>query len=382
MRQRIAALGGVGAAALLALLLLWGGIDTKPVSAMEQMAESIRKAKSYKAVVTTEAQLTPVPGKPPVIQTTTGTLYWLAPGSFRVDMLKSDGGPSASESETTVGLTGKTGINIDHKAKTFRRLSAAQLSRAPDVAGVVQNLGEFRGQADRELGTKEINGKTARGFEIALAKLFPQYRMSGTAEVWIDAESSLLALVRFAFNSPLEKTASGDRGMRAENFQWNIDLDPKLFDTTSPKGYTDETPKESSRDESTRGYIDDLRIYAELTEGHYPQVSKNFEDVMAAHDEWYKRFGFEESLKGPVPPELKKNEKYRKVRQGAQSMLLIYSRLVQDPETAYYGKTVGPNDKDKVLFRWKLDDGRYEVIFGDLRAETVTAERLRTLEGK
>jgi hypothetical protein len=47
---------------------------------------------------------------------------------------------------------------------------------------------------------------------------------------------------------------------------------------------------------------------------------------------------------------------------------------------AYYGKTVGPQDKDKVLLRWKLDDGRYEVIFGDLRAEAVTAERLRALE--
>ncbi len=52
------------------------------------------------------------------------------------------------------------------------------------------------------------------------------------------------------------------------------------------------------------------------------------------------------------------------------------------PTPAYYGQTVGPKDKDKVLLRWKLDDGRYEVIFGDLRAETVTAERLHKLEGK
>ena len=52
------------------------------------------------------------------------------------------------------------------------------------------------------------------------------------------------------------------------------------------------------------------------------------------------------------------------------------------PNYAYYGKTVGPNDKDKVLLRWKLDDGRYEVIYGDLRNETVTAERLRFLERK
>jgi hypothetical protein len=34
-----------------------------------------------------------------------------------------------------------------------------------------------------------------------------------------------------------------------------------------------------------------------------------------------------------------------------------------------------------MLLRWKLDDGRYQVIFGDLRAETVTAQRLHELEG-
>jgi hypothetical protein len=55
---------------------------------------------------------------------------------------------------------------------------------------------------------------------------------------------------------------------------------------------------------------------------------------------------------------------------------------VYKPEFAYFGATVGPNDKDKVLLRWQLDDGRYEVIFGDLRAETVTAKRLRELEAK
>jgi hypothetical protein len=53
-----------------------------------------------------------------------------------------------------------------------------------------------------------------------------------------------------------------------------------------------------------------------------------------------------------------------------------------NPDYAYYGKAVGPKDKAKVLMHWKLDDGRYEVIFGDLHAETVAAERLHALEGK
>ena len=60
----------------------------------------------------------------------------------------------------------------------------------------------------------------------------------------------------------------------------------------------------------------------------------------------------------------------------------VISILAHNTDPAYNGKTVGPNDKDKVLLRWKLDDGGYEVIFGDLHAETVTAERLRALEAK
>ncbi|NOX54974.1 MAG: hypothetical protein GXP27_11170 [Planctomycetes bacterium] len=51
-----------------------------------------------------------------------------------------------------------------------------------------------------------------------------------------------------------------------------------------------------------------------------------------------------------------------------------------NPDTACYGLSVGPDDKEKILLRWKLPDGHYRVIFGDLRSETVTAERLRALE--
>ena len=51
-------------------------------------------------------------------------------------------------------------------------------------------------------------------------------------------------------------------------------------------------------------------------------------------------------------------------------------------EAVYYGETVTAADSDKVLLRWKLDDGRYRVIFGDLRIEDVSAERLAELEAE
>jgi hypothetical protein len=72
----------------------------------------------------------------------------------------------------------------------------------------------------------------------------------------------------------------------------------------------------------------------------------------------------------------------RKLDRIREGFLQIVNIEINDTDAAYDGKTVGPNDKDKVLLRWKLDDGRYEVILGDLRSETVTAEKLGELEGK
>ncbi len=54
----------------------------------------------------------------------------------------------------------------------------------------------------------------------------------------------------------------------------------------------------------------------------------------------------------------------------------------EDKDPAYYGDTVTAGDVDKVLLRWKLDDGQYRVIYGDLRIEDVSAERLAELEGE
>ena len=43
-------------------------------------------------------------------------------------------------------------------------------------------------------------------------------------------------------------------------------------------------------------------------------------------------------------------------------------------------ETVSSENKNRVLLGWKLDDGNYQVIFGDLRRENVPAERLKDLE--
>jgi hypothetical protein len=51
-------------------------------------------------------------------------------------------------------------------------------------------------------------------------------------------------------------------------------------------------------------------------------------------------------------------------------------------DPAWYGDAVRSTDFDRVLMRWRLEGGEYRVVYGDLRVETVGAERLAELEGR
>jgi len=56
----------------------------------------------------------------------------------------------------------------------------------------------------------------------------------------------------------------------------------------------------------------------------------------------------------------------------AMAVAAFYMKLAneqRDPE--YFGATVKPGDAEAILLKWRLDGGRYRVIYGDLRAETV-----------
>jgi hypothetical protein len=64
-----------------------------------------------------------------------------------------------------------------------------------------------------------------------------------------------------------------------------------------------------------------------------------------------------------------------------QSIGFFYRTLVEDKkEPVYYGESVGPDDADKVLLKWKVSDDHYRVIFGDLTAEDITAEKWKEFE--
>jgi len=59
-------------------------------------------------------------------------------------------------------------------------------------------------------------------------------------------------------------------------------------------------------------------------------------------------------------------------------MVTTLEREERDP--AYYGDKVSADSAEAVLFRWKINDQTYRVVFGDLSQRDVTPGELAKLE--
>jgi hypothetical protein len=64
----------------------------------------------------------------------------------------------------------------------------------------------------------------------------------------------------------------------------------------------------------------------------------------------------------------------------AKSRYEYLAQRVKD--VVYYGDSIDPQDSNAVLIQWKLPDGQYRVVFGDLREEMVSAEELIRLQAR
>ncbi len=370
MRQRIAAFGGLGVALVAVLFWAWGGIDTRPLSAMEQMAENVRKVKSMRCSITSSQPAWPERGKSPAKSICKETQYWLAPGSTRIEVMALENGNGRRQEPklTFINPADKPGIVIKKRNKTFRRYGHFQKTSS-SLFDKPDDFARLSRGADRQLGTQEIDGKRVYGFEVDFNRIEPHNPLSGPVQVWLDSQSKLPVLVRGEVkyrDLPISFEMGG--------FEWNVDLDAKLFEPTPPKDYGDDTPKPPASEAEVRQIADALQIYATASAGYYPR-----EDGVAGDSTGYDLCKMLSVVNYPRGETQGNAGKAAKAMRGFNQIDNIQE---YNPDAAYYGKTVGPKDKHKVLLRWKLDDGRYEVIFGDLRSEAVTAERLHKLEGK
>jgi outer membrane lipoprotein-sorting protein len=346
----------IGAAAAVLAVGLFLGWAARHAPALAQTVEALKEIKTYRCRYVGEAAR-----KDEVKEADreTGVLCWAVSGSYRFETYQ-----GGKLTEVRILVKDKPGIEINHRDETYQRLEP--LRGAPSPLLLLGSLARYSGKADAELPERTIDGRKARGFEIAVAKIDPDSG-DGTLRVWADPKTKLPLRVEMVM-------WDGDR-MVMDQFEWNVPAD-KWFSEGPPAKYRDKTPNVAPAGEITKHIVTGLKTYAKYCGGKYPQARMVYGDVTG--DELGKAAGLS-NLRKPTPDEVGRPE-YAECMRAQLGLAWINTIQRHNPDAVWNGKTVGPEDKDKVLFRWMLEDGQYRVIYGDLRAETVTAERLKKLE--
>jgi len=239
--------------------------------------------------------------------------------------------------------------------------------RSPDA--FIRKFMEMTGEADRKLGRSTLDGREVEGFEVSARKLgLPLHggAASATARLWVDVNTN--QPVRLEVEMRHSSTYLGRiHALEVfDQFEWDVPLDAELFVPKIPPGMRTVDLEVPPPSEET--LLDALRRCAELT-GRYPteldvtKISRQLLGGLAARGQT--KAGAHGSS-ASIPVELMQDAL------SASMACCFHEQLSrEDRQPEYFGETVTPDDADQVLLRWRLDDGRIRVIYGDLRTETV-----------
>ena len=234
-----------------------------------------------------------------------------------------------------------------------------------------------------ELGRSEINGVVVEGVEsqdVALVPAFfagPMGRLSAASGMPDDVVGCLW--VDVATGWPVEMTldiAGADGGNEAQivvtDFQWEAQIAPEVFALEIPADYRPLAQVDVGQLATGVQIVEALAYFAELSGGTYPTQLTPVAIVTEAGAI------YKELDAAGATPEMD-DDMLIKLKYAAT---YVRELGTEGKEPMYYGDTVTAADADKVLLRWKLDDTQYRVIFGDLRIEDVSPERLAELEAQ
>lgn len=260
---------------------------------------------------------------------------------------------------------------VQPATKTWMVLDINQIAvldateQSPDA--FVRSLRKLTDDGAIELAQETIAGRPAVGYRVPGEKLgIPKPRKPGAApayaEVWVDTQTRLPA--RLLLNMPL-----WEEGQRLkivyDQFEWNIPLEASVFAANIPADYVkiDATLAHPTEE----ALLNTLKQLAFWT-GQYPATIGPGSvlgrlHTMIADD---KRADFEKLGRDGV------------IRLGMEISggTMYFMKLVREGhEPEYFGDEVTPADADKVLLRWRLDDGQMRVVYGDLRVETIPAQK-------
>ena len=221
------------------------------------------------------------------------------------------------------------------------------------------------------LGRSIIDGVQVEGFETTDPKYMAGMMGQVDVKIWVDVKTQLP--VRSEMDTQVGQTHLHYIG---DHFQWDVSVGPHELDPVIPADYTSMSGgpvKMPPMTEETA--IQGLKLFAEMSD-RYPEAL----DMISAELAKLSPKQLVRGLKGTSGDE-SISKKFTDKMTPIFMAATFYGTLVRgNKDPAYYGKTVTPQDADKVLMRWKVSDTEYRVIFGNLNAQTVKADVLAELE--
>jgi outer membrane lipoprotein-sorting protein len=241
------------------------------------------------------------------------------------------------------------------------------LENAPEDAESPGTFDKLRKQFQRaqhgeenteSLGERTIDGRTTVGFRIVDGRI--------ETKIWADPKTELPVRV--------ETTIGGEQKMHLvmENFEYDVELDESLFDTTPPEGYTVRKQSLDVSQPTTKDLAEVLRICADNNEGLFLKKLSGKEGIEGAMQEAARRIAEQGGDVSKVDEATLKMIK--KLARGRTFVLALPS----EDRWHYAGADVKLGNAEKAIFWFRpLGSETYQVIYGDLRlAEDVAEEDL------
>jgi len=236
-----------------------------------------------------------------------------------------------------------------------------------------QMIDMFKEYEYTELGGNTLEGVEVEGIESRDPGFAEGVLGDVVARLWVEVETG------WPYKMTIEARGDDDElqlQMIMDNFEWGTEFEASEFEADIPNDYEELANIDMATLETGEAAVEGFRVYAELSGGIYPSdlTMPDFVQELSELLDAKKKDG---TL--PDQPE-------KEMINGLVNLNMIgpfFGGLgAEGMDPMYYGATVTAEDTDKVLFRWKTEDGNYRVIFGDLSILDVTAERLKELESR
>ncbi len=369
---KLAAAAVIIIAVLLGIYYFGSSIEVASV-AWGQVAEKVEQAKTF--VYRMKMTLTGMPGLPEGEPTEIEVItYNSSEYGIRTDAYMA--GKIAAQ--TYIIPDKEVLITVIHEQKQYirMRLTDELLTKTKEESHDPKEMvKEFTKSEYTKLGRKTIDGIEAEGIESRHPRIMGGLFDDVLGQVWVDVKTDLPVLMEVECSS---SDGSIQMKLVMDQFEWDVvELGASAFEPNIPADYELAADVEIPAMDST-GAIAGLATFAELTGGRYPSSLEMMAAITEATEALRDKMLADPNRDPNKPPDQQKIiQEVMKV----QTVCIFYGQLLtEEKDPAYYGDKVTAEFPDAVLMRWKIEDGLYRIIFGDLTTEDVTPERLAELE--